>query len=266
MSTLTAQQIYAQQAKRTLELYLYNPQNKVAAGKHNSRDYPIPPATECWIKVKKGRVIESYDQPGVLPIRGYTFMFKETSKAEPVPINVTPEEIVEHLVGPDRMSGQLGPAGVRLLTGNPELDEIIKRDARETWLRKTYEDALVLRNVHEQLVAAAQSKGAPLPGLSPRVRAAYRTISEYESGGGEAAVKHVCPKCADRLKEDADARAHVLAYHPSQASEIFEKLKLSAVPETKAEASTDEELIEFAEAGPVEAPRRGPGRPRKQVG
>jgi hypothetical protein len=259
MSTLTAQQIYAQQAQRTLALYLYNPKDEPAKATYNAIDYVIPPATECFIKVKRGRVLEKHDEPGVLPIRGYSYIHRETAKSEPQQINISPEQIVEYLVGPDRMSGRLGPAGVRLLTGDPELDEIIKRDARETWLRKTYEDALALRNAHEQVVAAKQAIGQPLPSLSNRTRAAYRTIAAYEANGGEYAVKHTCPKCGDRIKEDADARAHVLAYHRNEAAALLEKLKLSEIPDTQAED---------AEAPTVDlpippAPKRGPGRPRK---
>lgn len=261
MSTLTAQQIYAQQSRHTLRLYLYNPQDKPAAGKFNAKDYTLPPATECYIKVKKGRVIEQHDEPGVLPVYGYSYAHKETPKSEVQIINITPEQIVEHLVGTDRMSGQLGPAGVRLLTGNPELDEIIKADARETWLKKTYEDALALRNAHEQVVASASATGKPVPGLSPRVRAAYRTIASYESGGGDYSVKHTCPKCGDRMKEDSDARAHILAYHPAHVAELLDKLKLTAVPETRATAISDDE-----EPGLPPLPtKRGPGRPRKDA-
>lgn len=261
MSTqLTPQQIYAAQASRTLKLYLYNPQDKPATGKHGAIDYVLPPATECYIKVKRGRVVESHDEPGVLPIAGYAFVYKEGGKSERRQINVTPEEIVDHLVGPDRMSGQLGPAGVRLLTGNAELDEIIKNDARETWKRKTYEDAMALRNAHEQVIATATAAGKPVPSLSPRVRAAYRTIADYESGGGEYTVKHTCQACGDRIKTDEDARAHVLAYHRNRSAELLDKMKLSEVPATSAVVVDDGDL-ETLDA----PPKRGPGRPRKNA-
>lgn len=267
MSTLTAQQIYAQRASVTPALYLYNPQDKPVSGTFEGQDYVLPAANECWIKVKKGRLIAQHDEPGVLPIRGYQVDYKYDARVDRRRVKnqegiktetITAEMIVEHLVGPDRMSGKLGPAGVRLLTGDPELDLIIKADARETWLRKTYEDARILVTAHEQLVAAATATGKPVPMLSPRVRAAYRTVANFEAGGADFAVKHVCPKCGDRLKEDADARAHVLAYHPAAAPDLLEKLKLSAVPETKASPYAGDE--ETPTPVPV---KRGPGRPRK---
>lgn len=263
MSTLTAQDIYRQQTQRTHELFLYNPRNEPARGQFNGKDYVLPAADECWIKVKKGRVIEQHDEPGVLPIRGYVDFHKWDSRVIPAKVKnqegiqqivITPEMIVEHLVGPDRMSGQLGASGVRLLTGDPEKDEIIKKDARENWLRKQYEDALALRGAHEAMVAAATVMGKPISTPSPRVRAAYKTIAEYETGGGEFAVKYICPKCGERCKEDQDIRSHVAAYHRNDAASLLEKLK---VPSLEARRSEEDEIPA------LEPVKRGPGRPRK---
>ena len=256
--SLTAQQIYAAQAQQTLALYLYNPKDEPAVGKHNAIDYVVPPARECYLRVKRGRAVDQWHEPGVLPIHGYSYVYREYPKAEPIVKNVTPEEIVTHLVGPDRMSGQLGGAGVRLLTGNPEHDEIIKQDARETWLKKQYEDAVVLTNVHEQMVAAAQANGRPIPFLSPRVRKAMQHRADYEAGGGESAAKYVCYKCGDRIKDDQGIRAHIQTFHRQFEAEMLDKLK---VPSLTTQAAPLQDVSEF------EAPdlpvKRGPGRPKK---
>src|SRR6185436_11330637 len=146
MSTPTAREIYAQLSQKKLALYLYNPSDKPIQGRFDSHDYTLPPANEAWIKVKKGRVVDQYHEPGVLPIYGYVTSEDKLSPKEQElhpevkVIEVTPENIVEHLVGPDGVSGQLGPLGVRRLVGDPELDEILKQDARQTWLLKSYED------------------------------------------------------------------------------------------------------------------------------
>lgn len=286
--SLTAQQIYAQQAQKPLELYLYNPKNEPAVGTFNGREYIIPPATECFLKVNRRRnTVDSWHEPGVLPIRGYTY-----TRAEGVPISrktalktsaevhvetVTPESIVDHLVGPDRVSGPLGSAGVRLLTGNPEHDAIIKADAREAWLRRTYEDALTLRAAHEANVAAAEIGKKPIPSPAPRVRQAYKTIVEYESGGGQAMVKYICPRCGERCKEDQDIRSHAMAYHPTFVESILEKLAVPALTSKAApEADLPEGVEEVADAPsrsfitaddlPADVPvKRGPGRPRKNT-
>lgn len=263
MSTLTAREIYARQAKQTLALYLFNPKDEPAAGKHNGVDYVIPPSKETFLKVKKGRVVDQWDEPGVLPIRGYSYTYREFPNSEPKLINVTPEEIIDHLVGPDRMSGQLGAAGVRLLTGNPEEDEIIKADARQAWLRKQYEDDVVLTTAHEQVIATATATGRPIPFLSPRVRKAMQRRAQYESSGGELAAKYVCPKCGDRIKDDQGIRAHVQAYHPMHAADVLEKLKVPEVTTNAAPLQSDEEFQQLPnDAAPV---RRGPGRPRKNA-
>lgn len=268
---LTAQQIYQRQAQQTLTLYLYNPQDKPVSATYDGVDYTLPGANEYYIKVKKGRVVEQHDEPGVLPVRGHRYHYKYDNRVVLKKIKnhegvqervVTPEEIVEYLVGPDRMSGRLGPAGVRLLTGDPAHDKIIKDDARETWLRKTYEDARVLVTAHEAVVAAATATGKPVPILTPRMRNAYKTIAAYEAGGAEFAFKHACPICGDRLKDDDTARSHVMAYHPAKAAGVLEKLKVAEMPVATASPYLADEEAEALAVMP-EPPKRGPGRPKK---
>lgn len=264
MSTLTAREIYQGLAQRRTCLYLYNPSDKPIQGRFDSHDYTLPPANEAYIKVKKGKVVDQYHEPGVLPVYGYVTSEEKLNpkEAEKHPevktIEITPEAICAHLVGEDGLSGQLGPLGVRRLVGDPELDSVLKEDARRTWLLKQYEDDVALITAHEQVVAVAAASAKPTPFLTPRVREAMRRRAKYEQGGGDDYAKFVCPKCGDRLKEEMDVRAHVTAYHTQHAVDILGKLGIGAL-EVRPDVSpvVDEEL-----PSPV---KRGPGRPRKEA-
>ncbi len=171
------------------------------------------------------------------------------------------EEVVAHFIGEDGVSGHLGPLGVRVLSGDPEIDEAIRSEARTVHKERSYINDLAIKNAHMAAVRVAKEGGNPAPTPERYVIEAFKRIEAYEAGGN-AALPFSCPDCHMPFLKSEEMATHQEAQHKTapvvaQSSATDALLaQLAASQAALAEAMT--KLV----AREAEPKRKG-GRPRK---
>lgn len=222
MSTAAA---YAKLFQRNYEFRLFNPWSESKEGSYNGHLYTIPPATETWIDPTTK---EPWGEPGVLPIRGY----EDTQMRElgqKVKVYVTAQEIVEHLVGPDGVTGKLGLAGIRLLIPDGDLDganDAIRREAKETADKKKYEDAQATIRAFDSENAKRIEHKQAVRQPNVREREAFKSVAQMDSAGGPSSNPYSCPRCFEGFKNEAAIREHISAIHKTQEASLLEGVGL----------------------------------------
>jgi hypothetical protein len=243
---------YRSMISPVVEFRLYNPGTQAVEGRYDGRFYRVPPRDECFVDPRTKVKFE----PGVLPIRGYSYTRQEGRELKSY--TITAKDIVTHLTGEDGISGQIGGAGVRLLPppGDPMAD-LIKQEALEANERKTYEDAGHTIAAFEAMNAKRiEMKQPPLP-PNPKQREAYRYRSAVDAKGSVQQAAFTCPRCFDGVPSETALREHIETLHAPWAPSLLKAAGLEALSRVEPEDEDDE-----IPATPI---KRGPGRPPKSV-
>jgi len=181
-------------------LVLYNPNDFVADGKYNSKDY-------------------HFGKNEVVAISGYDVPSTDERGQINGTRHISARDIVLHLVGEDGESGQLGPVGVRPLfvplddPANIEKNEAIKASARE---KATYAKYVNARNdikTHEAGVAKARAEGTQIPFTNPDLLSKYEYVRDYEGGAGRPVATHPCDVCNLPCYNEGELLAHKANVH-----------------------------------------------------
>jgi hypothetical protein len=233
---------YRQFIEPVVEYRIYNPSLTPIEAMHNGRVYRVPGREQFYFDPITRR---NYDEPGVLPIRGYVDKVRVGREIEDRPI--TAREIVVHLTGEDGVTGKLGVSGVRLLPPpEDERAEMVRQEALAANEAKTYADAGYTITAFEAMNAKRiEAKQPPLPPNKRQEEAyAYRAMVD-----AKGSVKHeafTCPRCFKGLQTAQATRDHINELHAPWADSL---IKTAGVAENEI----------------TDTPKRGPGRPRKDA-
>jgi hypothetical protein len=173
------------------------------------------------------------------------------------------EEVVSHFIGDDGVSGHLGPLGVRVLSGDPEIDEKIREEARTVNKERAYLNDLAIRNAHMAAVRVAKEGGNPPPSPERYVVEAFKRIEAYEAGGNRA-LPFACPDCNMQFLTGDEVPRHQEAQHktaPVVQSSGDDSLKAALVA-SAAQVAALTEIVTKLVAKQAEPKNKG-GRPRK---
>ena len=179
-------------------------------------------------------------------------------RTEDFPISAS--EIAIHFVGEDGRSGHLGPLGVRILSGDPVVDEQIKEEAYRVCKERMYINDVNIRNAHMAAVRVAKEGGNPPPTPERYVIEAMQRIEQYEAGGNTA-LPFSCPDCHMPFLNAEEVPRHQEAQH-----------KTAPVAQAASPSSDVTDLKNMvadlarsvAALAAANAPKK-PGRPRKAV-
>lgn len=219
------------------------------------------PNTEAIKKDFNGNTY-TFPAGGVLNIEDSTGKkFTSEGVFEDFPLKA--EEIVAHFVGEDGVSGHLGPLGVRVLSGNPEVDEQIKAEALATCKQRKYINDLAIKNAHMAAVRVAKEGGNPAPTPERHVVEAMTRIAEYEAGGNQA-LPFSCQDCAMPFLTQDEVGRHAEAQHKGAPVSAASNSTLEAtIAAQAAQIAALTDLVKTVVA--ARETTRKPGRPRKAV-
>lgn len=222
--------LYSNFLSRKVEFRLFNGNLKAVESNYDGETYVIPGRLQFHVVNRKTG--ETWPEPGVLPIKGKSgkvFSKKGVAvdKADPI----TAQQIVEFLVGPDGITGKLGPSGVRVLLPDGDQDgrnDLIRNDAIEQADRKQYADAQRIVRTHENANDKRREyKQDPLP-PNPIAAAAYKFIAQKDTEGTPMTFPFSCSKCAEGARTSEDLREHINTIHRLQAPALLKDAGLGA--------------------------------------
>ena len=201
-------------------LYVYSGADIWLEQSVGGNPYRFCPYDETWPtkeeNAKRGDDKAAAMGPGVSPVRALTCweIHKKQKQIKAAGAGHWPARVVlDFLLGDDRRSGAIGKAGVRPMTGNAEIDEQLKAEARKQWLEKKYFDAINMIRTHETAVAKAASAGTPGPEYTKRLAEAYKDKAEYERAGFVAVATHPCPVCNAPHYTQEQVDVHLETFH-----------------------------------------------------
>lgn len=204
----------------TYELRVYNPCEEEVEADYAGETYRIPAMSDVAVIPKGSHRLWDSNQTSAHGIGGWKL------------VPVTAEEVVRYMVGDDGRSGRLGARGIRLLDPRGDgngINDKIRGEAREAWLRKQEDNDQAWVKAHEDTVRKALELGMKNPPEpDQKTLAAYRRLRERRAAGVSTEKPFRCTRCGLGVMTQADLDQHAEDFH----------------------------------GGPVEV-KRGPGRPRK---
>lgn len=203
---MSAQVLNLFEGRGTDQRFIFSPAPRVLSHDVGGCTIRFCPATEDWghgLGITRITPLAWYDRE-----RDGTLVIKARGSAK-----MSAEEIVKFFLGDDGRSGDMGRAGLRPMSGEPEKDALIRAEAQKAWAEKTYFDARNKVRAHESAIDKARVAGTEAPGYSKDIDDAYRTKADYERQGYAPAATHPCPVCMAPAYTDAERSIHLRDVH-----------------------------------------------------
>lgn len=168
---------------------------------------------------------------GVLDVFGYVSRRPDQTGNEGQ-FRITPDDIAEHFVGNDGVSGHLGPRGLRVLTGHEEADVRAIADAEQVAREKEYHDDRKTIAAYRDAVRLAEKESLAAPLASKNVREAMQRMEQYERENAVLAP-YPCDRCGAQCFSAHELEIHqqtqrCLASAPAAVSNNTEVAELKA--------------------------------------